>query len=29
VWQLDFNQLQLGRPHHMKFGAASMQVAQR
>jgi selenium-binding protein 1 len=28
VWNLDFNKLKLGRPHHMKFGAASMQVAQ-
>ncbi|MGZ5200425.1 MAG: methanethiol oxidase [Telluria sp.] len=29
VWKLDFNKLKLGRPHHMKFGAASMQMAQR
>jgi methanethiol oxidase len=29
VWKLDFTKLQLGRPHHMKFGAASMQVAQQ
>jgi selenium-binding protein 1 len=29
VWMLDFTKLQLGRPHHMKFGAASLKVAQR
>jgi selenium-binding protein 1 len=29
VWKLDFAKLNLGRPHHMKFGAAAPQVAQR
>jgi selenium-binding protein 1 len=29
VWKLDFAKLNLGRPHHMKFGAAAQQVAAR
>lgn len=27
TWKVDFYKLKLGRPHHMKFGAASMQAA--
>jgi selenium-binding protein 1 len=28
-WMLDFTKLKLGRPHHMKFGAAQLRTAQR
>jgi selenium-binding protein 1 len=28
-WMLDFSKLKLGRPHHMKFGAAQLRTAQR